>query len=59
MQKITKKSITISNLIILGLKFNSILKQRLTMRSEQSKLIDLIRLKQPILLDCPRSKKIG
>ncbi len=59
MQKITKKSITMPNLIILGLKFNSILKQRSTMQSEQSKLVDLIRLKQPILLDCLRSKKIG
>ena len=59
MQKITKKSISLCNSIILGTKFNPKLKPRSTMRSEQSKLIDLIRLNQPILLDCPRSEKIG
>ncbi len=59
MQKITKMNLTTPELIMLRTKINSVFKDRSTMRSEQSKLIDLIRLNQPILLDCPRSEKIG
>jgi len=58
MQKITKMNLTTPELIMLRAKINSIFKNRSTMRSDQSKLIDLISLNQPILLGCPRSDKI-
>ncbi len=59
MQKIRKNNTVLRNSINVGSKFNPKLKQRSTIQSEQSKLIDMIRLNQPILLDCTRSEKIG
>ncbi len=58
MQKITKKNLITPKLTMPGMKINSIFKNRSTMRSFQSKLIDLISLNQSILLDSPRSEKI-
>ena len=58
MQKITKKNLITPKLIMPGMKINSIFKNISTIRSFQSKLIDLISLNQSILLGSPRSKKI-
>ena len=58
MQKITKMNLITPKSTMPGIKINSIFKNRSTMRSFQSKLIDLISLNQSILLDSPRSEKI-
>ncbi len=58
MQKITKMKLITPKLTMSGMKIKSVLKNRSTMRSCQSNLLDLISLNQPILLDCPGSVKI-